>query len=37
MKRLIFVLAFFFTEETASVVLIEATPLIDHKIRLFQF
>jgi len=31
MKRLIFVVVFFFTEET--VVSIEATPLINHKKR----
>jgi hypothetical protein len=29
-------LCFFFIEETASVVSIEATPPINHKIRLFQ-
>jgi hypothetical protein len=32
MKRLIFVVVFF-TEKTASVVSIEATPLINHKNR----
>jgi hypothetical protein len=31
MKRLIFVVVLFFIEEIASVVLIEATPPINHK------